>query len=147
MPVEAHMMLGSYAWLESDTLSIIGAGWTVRPADPLPMAVAVVLYFPRDQQGVHTTRLELLYANGEPVLFETDDGLAPLVYEHQIEVRGLENPDLTTPIDSGFVVNLAPHALPRGREYVWRLRVDGTRKRWTLPFRTPPPSPASGKQG
>jgi hypothetical protein len=147
MPVEAHMMLGTAAWLEGNSLTLIGAGWTVRPPDPFPMAVAVVLYFPRDQQGVHTTRLELLYASGEPVLFDTPDGPQPLVYDNELDITGLDDPNLTTPLDSGFVVNLPPHPLPRGREYVWRLSVDGGRKHWTVPFRTTPPAPARGTQG
>jgi hypothetical protein len=137
------MLLGQAAWLDGNQLNVIGAGWSVRPPEAIPMGVGVVIYFPRDQSGTHSARLELLYANGEAVLFEGPEGATPLVYETQLNVQGLNDPSLQTPLDTGFVLNLAPHPLARGREYVWRLQIDGrSRPGWTLPFRTTPPNPA-----
>jgi hypothetical protein len=121
---------------------LMGAGWTVRPPEPQPMAVYVLIYLPREEAGRHRWRLDLTYANGNPIrLSERVPGVpANLVWEGEGDVTGLDNPALTTPLTFGTLIALPPISLPRGREYVWRLTVDGeSRDEWALPFRTTPP--------
>jgi hypothetical protein len=138
------MALALTAAVEDDQLSLTGLGWSVRPPQPQPMAVYILIEIPRDQAGVHRWRLELTYADGEPVSLETPVPGVPedFVYEDETAVSGLDDPTLTTPLVAGFVAILPPFPLTEGREYVWRLTVDGeTRDGWTLAFRTSPPEP------
>jgi hypothetical protein len=145
MPIQAHMALALTAALENDQLSLTGLGWSVRPPHPQPMAVYIVIEIPREEAGVHRWRLELTYADGEPVVaLGTPIAGVPedFVYEDETDVSGLDDPTLKTPLVGGFVAILPPFPLMEGREYVWRLTVDGeTRDGWTLAFRTSPPEP------
>jgi hypothetical protein len=123
-------------------LVLAGAGWTVRGPDPEPMAVFFLAYIPREDAGRHSWRLALTYANGNQIrLSEEVPGVSrDLAWEGEDEVVGLDDAKLTTPLTFGGVIALPPIRLPRGREYVWRLTVDGeTRDGWVLPFRTTPP--------
>lgn len=135
-------MLCESATLSGGTLSLLGAGWQVRPAPPItPSAIAVVLKVPRKQAGAHSLRLELLDYDDNLVSIDPPEGPGEMVIEGQIIVGGLKDPSLRTPLLGSFVVNLPPFPLEDGREYQWRLRVDGkTRTPWTLPFRTMSPA-------
>jgi hypothetical protein len=139
------MMLAGAANASGGTVNMLGAGWQVRPSAPVaPVAVVVMLRIPRRQAGVHKVRLELLDHEGEPVtVSEADDG--PLVAEEEITVTGLQDRGLRAPLVAGLALNLPPFPLDPGREYQWRLHVDGkTRSSWTLPFRTTFPDEEQG---
>jgi hypothetical protein len=138
MPIEADMMLCESATLSGGSLSMLGAGWQVRPAPPLTQsAIALILRIPRKQAGVHDVRLELLDYDGNLVSVEPPGGPGEMVIEGQLIVGGLKDPELKTPLLGAFAVNLPPFPLEAGREYQWRLHVNGkTRMPWTLPFRT-----------
>ncbi len=136
------MVLAISATLDDNSVTLDGGGWTVRPPQPVPCAIVVLLSVPRDQAGGHRVRLELLYASGEPVMFPSAEGLKALIYEGEVEAAGLDDPTLTTPLTAGVVVKIGPMPLPEGREYLWRLQVDGQmRDHWQLAFRTTPPLP------
>ena len=143
MPMEAQLVLALTGGLDQDGhVVLVGTGWTVRPPGPQPMAVYFVVYVPREQAGVHRWRLELTYANGTPITLREQVPGVPsnLVWENESEIVGLDTPGLTTPLTLGALIALPPLRLPKGREYVWRLVVDGeTRDGWALPFRTTPP--------
>ena len=149
MPIQAHMTLGLAVGLQDDgagTLmpALVGIGWTVREPTPEPMAVSAIIYVPRNEAGPHNWRLELTYVGGEPVTLDAAVPGVPenFVYESTEDMVGLDDPALTTPLTMGFAVGLPPFPLPEGREYLWRLTVDGeTRDEWVLPFRTTPPAP------
>jgi hypothetical protein len=144
MPIQAQLALGLTVLLADDqkSVAVAGIGWTVRQPEPEPIAVSITVYIPRDQAGIHRWRLELVYADGAPVrLDEPVVGIPDdFVFEGEQDVRGLDDPSLTTPLTLGFAIGLPPFPLPEGREFLWRLTVDGeTRDGWTLPFRTTPP--------
>jgi hypothetical protein len=138
MPIEADMMLCESATLAAGSLSMLGAGWQVRPAPAIASsAIALVLRVPRKQAGAHDLRFELLDYDGNLVSVGPPVGPGEMVIEGQITVGGLTDPSLKTPLLGTFAVNLPPFPLEPGREYQWRLHVDGkTRTPWTLPFRT-----------
>lgn len=142
MPIEADMMLCEAATLSGGHLSLLGAGWQVRPAPALTScAIAVVLKVPRKQAGTHDLRLELLDYDGDLVNVAPPNGPGEMVIEAQVTIGGLKDPRLRTPLLSPFAVNLPPFPLEADREYQWRLHVDGkTRPAWTLPFRTMRPA-------
>lgn len=142
------MVLALESALEDEQIRLTGLGWSVRPSEPQPMSVYVSIFVPREQAGRHSWRLELTYADGSPVALDAPiDGVpADFVFEDEGDAEGLDNPALTTPLVAGFLVSLPPFPLAEGREYVWRLTVDGeTRDGWTLPFRTSPPLPPAQK--
>jgi hypothetical protein len=142
MPIEANMVLAISAKLDDGGVTLDGGGWAVRPPQPMPCAIVVLLAVPRAQAGAHRVRLELLYATGEPVMFPSPEGLRALIYEDEVGASGLDDPTLTTPLTTGIIIKVGPMALPEGREYLWRLQVDGqTRDHWQLAFRTTPPLP------
>jgi hypothetical protein len=142
MPIEADMMLCESATLSGGSLSLLGAGWQVRPGLPITQsAVAVILKVPRKQAGAHDLRLELLDYEDNLVSIDPPQGPGEMVIEGQIVVAGIKDPSLKTPLLGAFAVNLPPFPLEAGREYQWRLHVDGkTRTPWTLPFRTMSPA-------
>lgn len=135
-------MLCESVTLSGGTLSLLGAGWQVRPAPPIsPCGIAVVLKIPRKQAGIHNLRLELLDYDGNLVSIEPPEGPGNMIIEGQLGVDGLKDPKLRTPLLGTFAVNLPPFPLDADREYQWRLHVDGkTSTPWTLPFRTMSPS-------
>jgi hypothetical protein len=146
MPIQAQMMLGLVGGIQDAADErvglMIGLGWTVRDPSAAPMAVSVIVYVPRTEMGHHTWRLQMTYADGEPFsLSEQVEGVPDdLTYEGDAEVIGLDDPSLTTALTMGVLIGLPPFPLPEGREYLWRLTVDGeTRDEWVLPFRTSPP--------
>jgi hypothetical protein len=145
MPIQAHMVLALTSGLAPNGQPILmGTGWTVRPPDPQPMVVYFVVYLPREQAGVHRWCLKLTYADGTSITLDDEVSGVPanLTWENESDVAGLDNPELTTPLTFGALIALPPISLPRGREYAWRLTVDGeTRDGWVLPFRTTPPRP------
>lgn len=140
------MMLANAAITQNGALTIIGAGWIVRPpaaATSGPSAIALMLRLPRDElQEEHQVRLELLDANGQIVVVDPPDGPGPMVIESDVATpQSAQNPAITIPLTVGIGFNLPPFPLPRSAQYRWRLFVDGeTRDGWTLPFRTSPPA-------
>jgi hypothetical protein len=138
MPIEVDMMLCQAATIADGSISLLGAGWQVRLAQPLePSAIAVVIRVPRKSAGTHDLRFELLDYEGGLVEVAPPDGPGPLVAGGRITIVGRKDPKLKTPLLAGFAVNLPPFRLDQGTEYQWRLHVDGkTRPAWVLPFRT-----------
>jgi hypothetical protein len=108
------------------------------------MAVAVLIFVPRDERGHHEWRLRLTYADGSPVRLDPPiDGIPEdFVYTGSDNVQGLDDPSLTIPLTTGMLAVLPPFPLPAGREFAWRLTIDGEeREEWTSWFRTTPPEP------
>jgi hypothetical protein len=144
MPIETQIMLGQLALQQEGTFGVVGLGLTVRSPAPEPMAIYALIYIPRDQQGEHSWRLQMTFADGRAVRLAAPVEGVPddFVFENSDDVRGLELPALTTPLTAGPLISLPPFPLPPGREFLWRLWVDGeTREGWAAPFRTTPPDP------
>jgi hypothetical protein len=142
MPIEADMMLCEAATLSGGSLSLLGAGWQVRPGPAMTQsAIGVVLRVPRRQAGAHSVRLELLDYDGTLVSIEPPDGPGAMVIDGEVIIGGLKDRSLKTPLLGAFVANLPPFPLEAGREYQWRLHVDRkTRTSWSVPFRTMSPA-------
>lgn len=136
MPVEANILTAQSAQDEGVGVSALGMGWQIRPPDPIPWAVVVVVSVPRDRIGtevVVSVKLETA-DGGEPV--EGAPG-SPVQFEWRYEPAGLTDQGLKSPIVEGLAFNLLPVPLEPGREFVFRLWVDGeTRDHWAAHFRT-----------
>lgn len=149
MPVKAIVILAILVGRDESTglPALLGPGWTVRSPDPEPMALQALIYIPRERRGSTVSwRLQLLYADGEPVSLVAPVPGVPsdFAFEGNETVAGLDDSSLTTPLTLGPIISLPPFRLPKGREYFWRLWVDAeTRDEWTAPFRTTPPAAAA----
>jgi hypothetical protein len=139
MPIEADLILAAAATFDATGgVSVLGAGWQVRPADPLsPEALVVILRVPRRQSGTHALQLQLLELDGTPVTVPPPNGPGLMRFTAEITMEGLDEPAFKTPLVGPYAINLPPYPLEPGKEYEWRLHVDDrTHPRWSLPFRT-----------
>lgn len=124
-------------------LTIVGGGWTVTGPAPTSFAIALKLEVPWHLAlDDHTLRLDLLDADGQPVLGPTPTGMNPIFIEGGIEADAASIPaDIKpgTPIDVMLAFNLPPIPLPPGSRYEWRLTIDGkAHEDWSLGFSTRP---------
>lgn len=131
------MLLADFAQVSDGKLTVVGGGWSMTGPEPVPFGIAILVRVPWDQaNAVHTMRLELLDADGAPVLLETDDGESPIVFfdDVQFEVGRPAGIKPGTPLDFPVAINSGPLPLEPGL-YEWRLSIDGAiDEDWRLPF-------------
>ena len=86
----------------------------------------------------HLLRLELLDADGEPVLATTDEGTeAPIVFFDDIEFEVGRPAGIKpgTPLELPLAITSGPLPLEPGKRYEWRLSINGrTDDDWRLGF-------------
>ena len=85
MPMMVTMILCDAAQAVDNKLYVLGGGWSVTGPEPAPSAIALHLKVPWDEANLaHQMRLELLDADGQPVLAAPEG--EPIVIETQFEV-------------------------------------------------------------
>jgi hypothetical protein len=139
--VKATLLLADYAVVSDGKLTIVGGGWSQTGPEPAPFGIGLLIQVPWDQANtVHTFQVELLDADGEEVLIETEDPEEqPVAFGGDFEVGRPPGLKPGTPLDFPVAMNSTPLPLEPGR-YEWRLTIDGeSRQDWTLAFtvRTP----------
>ncbi len=131
------MMLADFAQVSDGKLTIVGGGWSLTGPDAVPFAIAILVQVPWHLSNErHVMRLELLDADGQAVLVETDDGEKPLVVfdDAPFEVGRPAGLKPGTYLDFPVAVNSAPVELDSG-QYEWRFTIDGEGDAaWRLPF-------------
>jgi hypothetical protein len=134
-------MLAESAATAGGAVSMLNAGWMVRPPEPVaPCALVVVLSIPRDEAGPHAIRLELQDSKGEIVVVPDGGEGTQLVIEQEVAVTGRDDVDPDLPLLLPFSAMVGPFPLEPGSSYRWRLSVDGeAREGWSVAFRTTPP--------
>jgi Family of unknown function (DUF6941) len=136
--MKVTMLLADYANVADGKLTVVGGGWSLTGPDPVPFGIAILVHVPWDQANQrHVLRLELLDADGAPVLVETDDGDEPVVFFDDVEFEVGRPAGLKpgTALEFPLAVNSAPLPLEPGQRYEWRLSLDGeTDDDWRLPF-------------
>jgi len=140
--MKVTMLLADYAQVAEGKLNLIGGGWSITGPLPSPFAIALVFEIPWDRTNEeHHWRLELVDADGQPVMVETpDEGSQPLYIEGALEVGRPPGLKRGTPIPLPVALNLPPQPIPPGGRYEWRLSVDEeSDEDWRLPFSTRPP--------
>ena len=139
-------MLADHAAAVGGKLYISGGGWSITGPGPTPGAIAMDLKVPWDERD-HEFQLllELLDADGLPVLVPTPMGVQPLRIEATLTLGDAQfDPAVKpgTPLDAPFAINYGAVPLAPGQRYEWRLSVDGHMDEdWTLPFTTRPAEP------
>lgn len=131
------MLLADFAQVSDGKLTIAGGGWSLTGPEAVPFGIAILVRVPWDQANRrHLMRLELLDADGQPVLTDTEDGEAPVVFfdDMPFEVGRPAGLKPGTPLDFPIAVNSGPLPLDPGL-YEWRLSIDGeVDDDWRLPF-------------
>ena len=134
------MLLADHAVVAEGKLYVNGGGWSIRPAAPTPMYLALKFDVPWDLAG-HPIELELRLVDedGRLVAQRTPNGDQPVLLSARLEVQ--RPPELTpgAPIDAAMAIGVPPFGLPGGRRFSWRLAVDGhQREDWVIEFATRP---------
>lgn len=136
--MKVTMLLADYANVADGKLTVVGGGWSLTGPEPVPFGIAILVHVPWDQANRrHVLRLELLDADGEPVVVETEEGEEPVVFFDDVEFEVGRPAGIKpgTALDFPLAVNSGPLALEPGLRYEWRLSVDGqTDDDWRLPF-------------
>ena len=136
------MLLADYAVVSDGKLTIVVGGWSQTGPEPASFGIGLLIQVPWDQSNtVHSFNVELLDADGAPVVLETPGALETPEEDEQTVAFGGEfevgrPPGLKpgTPLDFPVAMNSTPLPLEPGR-YEWRLTIDGEgRQDWTLPF-------------
>jgi hypothetical protein len=134
--VKATLLLADYAVVSDGKLTIVGGGWSQTGPEPAPFGIGLLIQVPWDQSNTpHSFSVELLDADGEPVVLETDeDGEQPVAFGGDFEVGRPPGLKPGTPLDFPVAMNSTPLPLEQGR-YEWRLTIDGeSHQDWTLAF-------------
>jgi hypothetical protein len=135
--MKVTMLLADYAQVADGKLTVVGGGWSLTGPDPMPFAIAILVQVPWHLANEkHAIRLELLDADGQPVLVETEEGEQPLVIfdDSPFEVGRPAGLKPGTFLDFPLAVNSGPVPLEAGM-YEWRLTIDGEGDPdWRLPF-------------
>ena len=138
--LKVTMMLADHATAVGGKLYISGGGWSITGPGPTPGAIAMDVKVPWDErEHEHLLLLELLDADGHPVLVPTPLGVQPLRIESTLQLKGPFDPAVRpgTPLDAPFAINYGAVPLGPGARYEWRLTVnDHAGEDWTLPFTT-----------
>ena len=134
------MLLADHAVVAEGQLYVNGGGWSIRPAGPTPMFLALKFDVPWDLAGRPIeVELRLVDEDGHLVAQRTPQGDQPVLVNARLEVQ--RPPGLTpgAPIDAAMAIGVPPFGLPPGRRYSWRLSGDGhQREDWVIEFATRP---------
>lgn len=125
-PIDAQIILCDAAQSDpSGKLHMLGAGWSITSSPTAPQAVAVLIKVPWDRTNQQLTlTLQLLDADGHPVLLPSPVGQTPVAVGSTLEVGRPPSVPAGSPIDASFALNVQPMPLPPGR-YEWRLDLAG----------------------
>ena len=138
--MKVTMMLADHAQAVGGKLFISGGGWSLVGPDPFPCALALDIKVPWDmRQEEHSVRIELLDADGQPVLVPTPQGVQPLFIEGSFGIGGEIDPNVKPgmPLDAAFAINVGPLMIPPGGRYEWRLTINGeSQDSWRVAFST-----------
>ncbi len=139
--IKVTMLLADSAQAVDGKLYVLGGGWSIIGPDPSSFAIAVYMQTPWDRANQRIPfRIELLDADGNPVLLPGQDGSEqPVVIEGQHEAGRPTGLKPGTPLDGVLAINFAGVPLPPGQRLEFRLTVDGeSSEDWSLPFTTRP---------
>lgn len=144
--MRVDVILADAAQASDGKVSMLGAGWSLTHG-ATPMAVVVFIEIPWDQANEDRAFvLELLDADGRPVVVQGGGGPRTIVVEGQIKAERAEGLPHGVPITlPPLALQIGPMPLEPGR-YVWRFSLNGTtRETWQRSFtKLAPPPDATG---
>jgi hypothetical protein len=133
--MKVTLLLADAAQVANGKLYLLGGGWSVTGPDPTSFAIALKIDVPWDQANRrHDFKIQLLDADGHPVVPQIAGIAAPVEVAGQFEVGRPVGVTPGTPLDTLLAINLGPIPLPPAR-YVWRLSIDEEwREDWQVAF-------------
>lgn len=134
--MKATLLLADYAVVSDGKLTIVGGGWSQTGPEPASFGIALLIQVPWDQANTpHAFQVQLLDADGEPVVLEADEEEDQAVaFGGDFEVGRPPGLKPGTPLDFPVAMNSTPMPLEPGR-YEWRLTIDDqSHQDWTLAF-------------
>ena len=137
--LKISMMLADHAQAVGGKLYISGGGWSITGPEPAPGAIAMDVKVPWDErEHEHQLHLDLVDADGNPVLVQTPHGVQPFTIQANLQLEGpFDGVKPGTPLDAPFAINYGPLPLAPGGRYEWRLTVNGASDEdWRLSFST-----------
>jgi hypothetical protein len=134
------MLLADAVQAVDGKLYILGGGWSIRNAEPTPMAIAIKLEVPWTEANQrHTVALTLLDEDNRPVMVPTPVGDRPVELSAEFEVGRPVGLRPGTPLDVPLAINLGPLPLQPDRRYIWRCSIDReSGENWQVSFATRP---------
>lgn len=140
--MRAKLLLADAAKVSEGKVDALGLGWSTTTSPTPPAAIIILLQFGWDE--TNTSRalvVELLDADGKPVLVNGVNGLGPLRIEGNVEAGRPSGIPAGTPIDVPLAFGIGPGInLTAGQRYEWRLSLDGeTSEDWEVSFLIRPP--------
>lgn len=138
------MLLSDFAQVIQGKLYIMGGGWSLTGPVPSLSAIAVKIEVPWTQTNrKHEFRVELIDADGHPVVMVPPTGEGPVVLDGHFEVGRPPGMPPGTPLDVPLAMTIPPMPLAPGR-YVWRLSIDGaSHDDWEVAFTVRAQAPAA----
>ena len=138
--MKVFLMFADAAQAVGGKLYVLGGGWSWI-AVGFPFAIAMTIDVPWSQAtDTHRFRLELVDADGEPVVGESPDGgSSPVRVEGEFctGIPAQVKPGESIAIAQAFT--FPPLPLEPNRRYQFRLTIDGRADEdWTLAFNTKP---------
>ncbi len=135
--MRATLLLADAAKVSDGKVDALGLAWSTTTSPTPPAAVIILLQFGWDETNQSRALLiELLDADGKPVLVNGQNGLGALRIEGNVEAGRPAGVPAGTPIDVPLAFGIGPGiTLTVGQRYEWRLSVDGeTQEGWEVSF-------------
>jgi hypothetical protein len=120
------MLLADSAQVADGKLYILGGGWSVTGPEPAPSAIAIKVGVDAHEFNVpHHWELFLEDADGQPVQFESPEGMQSIELRGDFSTVAPPGAPLGTPVDVPLAVNFGPIPLESGARFTWRMVIDG----------------------
>ena len=120
MGIEADLVIAQSAQESEGTVSALGMGWQVRPPEPIPWALVIIIRATRDLIG--RTYPGIRRPDDTPLHADLADLLR---FDFPIVPEGMTDANLVSAVVRGYAFNLLPVPLEPGVEYCFRLWVEG----------------------
>lgn len=136
--MKASILLCDSAQVADGKLFILGGGWSMTGPGLSPMALALKIDVAwGETSDAHHWELYLLDQDGDPIIFDTEEGPQAVEVRGDFQVGEPTGIPLGSEIPVNLAVNLGPLPLPPGGRYSWRLSIDGeAREDWSVSFST-----------
>jgi hypothetical protein len=122
--MQVSVLLADYAQVSDGKLTLVGVGWS-ETGPHVPHGVGIVAKVAWTETNVqHTIRLDLIDSDGNEVTVETPEGEQGLFVEHRFNVGRPPTVKPGTTLSYVWGFNCTPPT-EAGRQYEWRVAVDG----------------------
>src|SRR5262245_57451244 len=120
--MKVTLLFADFAEAINGKLYIMGGGWSIKGAEPSPMAIAIKIEVPWDQANRrHNFQLALFDSDERPVVVPTPIGDRPFELGGNFEVGRPPGLKPGSALDVPLAINIGPVPLKAESHYLWRL--------------------------